>query len=225
MESTGWQRFIPLTGIAFVALFVVGVLVMDLPMSDASDGAITEFYADSNNRAMVCIGAFLFALGGIALLLFANRVRSVILDAEGGRPSIATATFAGGIVLATTVFGGASAFAAIPVSMELGDAPAPSAEVARWIQAFGATLVMFSGALAASLMILTTAIASFRFGIFAAWFNWLSVVCGIVVIFSVFWIPLIALGVWMVAAAVLLFQRKSSSTPAPAAQAPVASAT
>jgi hypothetical protein len=87
---TGWQRWVPLSGIAFVVLFLVATFIVEIPGGDDPEQEVLDFYADSGNRTSVVISAYLYVLAAFSLLLFANRLRYVIHNAEGGNPLFAT---------------------------------------------------------------------------------------------------------------------------------------
>lgn len=220
MQEAAWQRWIPLSGILFVILLLVGFVIMQLPMPDTPDSEITAFYEDSNNRLMVIIGAYFFAVAGLCLLMFANRLRRVIVEAEGPSATFASLVHACGAIIALAFMAAAASFAAVPGVMEFADAPAPGADVARYLPEVGGTLVFLGVMPAAVAMLGATAIASFRHSIFPAWFNWLSVACAIAVIFSALWIPAIAFLLWVLAGSVVLMQRQTAGQASTAAPQP-----
>jgi hypothetical protein len=206
---TGWQRWVPLSGIAFVVLFLVATFIVEIPGGDDPEQEVLDFYADSGNRTSVVISAYLYVLAAFSLLLFANRLRYVIHNAEGGNPLFATGAFAGGIAAAVCLIVAAMAFAAIAAGIEFGDEPPPtSAELPRAINSMGFGLMLVGMMFTAIFMILSTAVASFRYGLFPGWFNWLSILTAIALIFAVIFLPGIMLLVWLVAASILLLLQR-----------------
>jgi hypothetical protein len=97
MNARSGPRFMPLTGALFVLLTVIGFAVAgDTP---GMHGTATEIRADFDNEAKHQIGAYLVALGAVALLFFAGHWRGVLRTAEpGGR--LADVALAGAAVAA-----------------------------------------------------------------------------------------------------------------------------
>jgi hypothetical protein len=212
----GWQRWVPLTGIAFVVLFLIAIFIVEIPGGDDSAQEVLDFYADSGNRTSVVISAYLYVLAAFSLILFANRLHYVIRNAEGGNPLFATGALAGGIAAAVCLIVAAMAFAAIAAGIEFADEPPPtSAELPRAINSMGYGLMLVGMMFMAILMILSTTVASFRYGLFPGWFNWLSILTAIALIFAVIFLPGIMLFVWLVAASILLWQRQPASAEDP----------
>ena len=211
-QDAAWQRWVPLTGILFVILFIIGFGIMDLPGLDDSDADVTAFYSDSDNRVRIIIGAYILAIAGVALLIFVNRLRRVIQDAEGDRPRLATGAFGAGIVFVVAFLVAVSATVAVPFAVEFDEyTQVPNADLARFLPAIGYVLIFVTGMFAAILMIATTALASFRYALFPTWFNWLSVVCAIVLLFAALFFPILALFIWFVAASFVLMRRQPTA--------------
>ncbi|HEY7268477.1 MAG TPA: hypothetical protein VH951_01500, partial [Dehalococcoidia bacterium] len=70
---------------------------------------------------------------------------------------------------------------------------------------------------AGTMMIFGTAIATRRFNLFPGWFFWLSIVCGIALFFAAAFFPLIALGIWMIAASIVLMRHQPAAAATAAA--------
>ena len=137
-----------------------------------------------------------------------NRLRFIIQEAEGGRPLFATDAFGAGLVFVAVFIGSAATFIALPLGLEIGSGrEVPSAQLALLLPDLGFALIVVS-MFSAILMILATTLASIRHSIFPAWFNGLSIVCAITLIFSAVFFPLIALPVWLIAASIVLVRRQ-----------------
>jgi hypothetical protein len=135
---TGWQRWIPLTGVLFVILFVAAIFIVSFPGGDDPEQEVLDWYTDSGNRTSAVISAYLLVIASLALLTFVNRLRYVIQIAERGTPLFATGAFAGGIGAAVCLNVAAMAFAAIPAGVEFGDDPQPtSVDVPRALNSLG----------------------------------------------------------------------------------------
>lgn len=101
MNST-IERFIPLSGLAFVVLLVAGVsLAGNAPMIDSTAAELVEYTAD--NGATLRASAFVLVIAMFALLLFVGYLRSGARDR--GVHSALTAVLAGGGVIAAAGIG------------------------------------------------------------------------------------------------------------------------
>jgi MFS family permease len=211
--QAGWQKWIPLTGVLFVILYIVGFGLVSGPDNTDSDQKILDWYNDSGHQTSVIIGAYLLAGAVVAMLLFMNRLRAVISEAEGARPIFAPFILAGGAVFATGLVICGAAVAAVPAEIKFGDAPSvTNADVARFLPSIGYGTLLVLGMFPLIFAMFTTAYASMRYKIFAAWFNWLSIVCGTVLFFSALFFPQIALGVWMLAGCWVLMKHQPGGT-------------
>jgi hypothetical protein len=103
-------------------------------------------------------------------------------------------------------------FAAVPAEAKLGGGQlATNADIVRFLPSVGFGALLVLGMFPMIFAMLTTAYASMRLGIFPSWFNWLTVVCAIILVFAVEFIPLIALAVWLIAGAIVLMGRQPSA--------------
>ena len=215
MQQAAWQRWIPLTGILFVILFIVGGFLVIGPETgtDQSGQKILDWYAKSSHQTLAVAGAYLFALAGVAMLLFINRLRAVVAEAEGARPLFAPFILGGGVVFVVSVAVAGAAFAAVPAGLKFGGEPLPAnADLMRFLPQLGFVLVLILGMFPLIFAMLATAYASMRYKIFASWFNWLTIVCAIVLFFAAAFLPAIALPIWLIAASIVLM--KHHPTPA-----------
>lgn len=209
MQQAGWQRFIPFTGVLFIILFFIGMTIGTGPEPDKTDKDFLDWYAESGHQTMSIVGAYLLAIAGVAMLLFINRLRVVIGEAEGARPIFAPFILAGGAVFVATLAVAAASFAAVPAGLKFGSVPMPtSADVVRFLPQIGFGAILVTGMFPLIFAIFTTAYASMRLNIFPSWFNWLSIICGIALFFAAFYIPLIALGIWLLAGSWVLMKHQ-----------------
>ena len=213
MQQAAWQRWIPLTGILFVILFLIGIILTDAESTNKTDQELLDWYAKSSHQTAMIIGAYLLALAAVAMLLFINRLRAVVAEAEGARPVFAPFILGAGVVFAAGVAVAGAAFAAVPAGVKFGDEPLPaSADLMRFLPQIGFGLILVLGMFPMIFAMLTTAYASMRYNIFASWFNWLTLVCAIVLVFAAAFVPMIALGIWLIAGSIVLM--KHQPTPA-----------
>jgi len=215
--QASWQKWIPLSGILFVVLFIIGFVLAVGPETgtDQSDQEILDWYAKSSHQTLAFAGAYLLALAGVAMLLFVNRLRAVVSEAEGARPVFAPFILGSGVVFVVSVAVAGAAFAAVAAGVKFGNEPLPAnADLMRFLPQLGYVLILILGMFPLIFAMLTTAYASMRHKIFASWFNWLTIVCGILLLFAAAFFPMIALGVWLIAASIVLMKHQPGTTAA-----------
>ena len=226
MSDTRWERWASGSGVAFVVLFVAGLLLAsDLPKAGDSNDAILGWFQDRETE----LGwqAALFGLAGIAFVWFVGTLAAAIRRAEsdpaGRLPAIvvvAGATTAGIYTVAEAVLvAGSNAAGAI------------DAATARALYETGTTAAVLS-TFPAIAFVAAVSIAVVRTGLLP---RWLSYAGGIFVAISLIdvggrlidgneafgpggWyglVALIAFLVWTLAASTLLLQRISAQAPAP----------
>ena len=207
MNSSSWNRWLALAGILFAILFVVGFLFAGSIDTSESDAKIISDVKDSGTQTFTIVGAYLMAVAAVMLLCFAARLRTLLGEAEGGHETLASLAFVGGGVCAALIMVGAFALAAVPAALVFGSSPDPTnADAARYIPQFGFGIVLVGAMFSAIVMMLSTSIIALRTGVLPAWFGWLGIVASIVVLFSAFFIPVIALPIWALVAGVLLLR-------------------
>ena len=207
MNSSSWNRWLALAGILFAILFVVGFLFASSIDTSESDAKIISDVKDSGTQTFTIVGAYLMAAAAVLLLCFAARLRTLLGEAEGGHETLAGLAFVGGGVCATLIMVGAFALAAVPAALVFGNSPDPTnADAARFIPQFGFGIVLVGAMFSAIVMMLSTSIIALRTGVLPAWFGWLGIVASIVVLFSAFFFPVIALPIWALVAGILLLR-------------------
>jgi len=84
MSNKRW--LVPLTGLVFIVLLIVGFIVMGEP-PDAEDPVqeIVDFYQDDKDS--IEAGVFLLALGTVFFVFFANYLRTVFRETSNRRAS------------------------------------------------------------------------------------------------------------------------------------------
>jgi hypothetical protein len=209
-----WQKWIPLTGVLFVVLYFIGFGLVSGPDNSDSDQKILDWYNDSGHQTMVIIGGYIFAVSVVALLLFMNRLRAVISEAEGDQPLFAPFIFSGGAIYAIALAVTGALITAVPAELKFGDtARVTNADVVRFLDAPGLTLLCILGVFPLIFAMFATACASMRYRVFPSWFSWLCLVCGIVLVPTAVLPPItfLALGIWMLAGSWVLMKRQPGS--------------
>jgi MFS family permease len=178
-------------GIVFAILFVLGMIMMNLPVGGgaSSDDEIREFYANSDDRTRVVISTYLLALAAVAFMPFLAGLYLGALIA--------------GIAFIALLMAGAAALGAIAGGIQLGDEPELLADtgIARFLGHTGYALILIMGAFSAAAMI---AMASARIiqhpGIAARWVAWAGFVLAAILLVAVIFLPMVALPIWVLIA-------------------------
>lgn len=212
-------RWIPASGIAFVALVVIAALVTrGSPGGDASEEDIASYYADGDNLSAERISFFLIGLSAFFFLLFLGSLRGALARAEGDPARLTTATIAAG-----------SAFIALAVAAHVletglslgegiyGNSFQVDPDVARLMLAlsFGFfVMAMF----AAAAMVLAASILALHSRVFPNWlavFGFPAALAGL--ISALVWPSALVLA-WILAVSVVLLlqQRPAPATTPPA---------
>jgi hypothetical protein len=217
MNTAGWERYAPLTGVLFVIFTVAGILVglSDSPEDfPAPVNEIVDYYEDDPGKIMV--GTWLGLIGGFFLIWFGGSVRARLRDAGQER-------------LGTVAFGGAVAAAAIGMLIDTANfAAAIRADEDEAIDpAVATTLYDFANSaigsgLAAALAVFVgaTGVAALRTAALPSWLAIVSLVVAVALLvpFIAWMVTAVAL-LWSLIVSILLF-RSQTAAPAPVAGGP-----
>lgn len=203
------QRWAPLTGVLAVVLWVVAVAVMgEGPAGDAT-AAQTAAYFEENATSWL-VGGSLFGIGCLAFVLFLGVVRSRMTSVDGGDRGPATFVFGAGLLTAAMVM--ATQVPTLSLAIRADDSEvtlSPAAAEALWAAGDGFFIM---GAFAASLFLLATCVVALRTRLFAAWFAWVGIVFGVVMLVPpIGWAGLIfGFPLWLLAASMMLAMHRPS---------------
>lgn len=204
------KRLAPLTGVAFVVLYVAAAVVAygDAPdFADRDVDAIVTYYDEE--KTSVLAGTLLVSLSAPLFLWWASCLRSGIARAEGGTGR-----------LATVAFGSAAAAAAIGVSASLVNAmgafrfeQADAIDPAAATVYFDISLVLFGAAaqIAAAAILLASGVAALRYrAVMPPWLALVSVVIGLAMLIpAVSYVALAAALLWVVGVSGLLYAQRA----------------
>lgn len=209
---TRYDRWMPLTGVVAVALWIIGVFVIESasPGDDASADEILAYFDD--DAASIFVGVFLFSLGTAFFVWFLGSLRAAFLNAEGPPGRLTAVAFAGGVGKAVFDMGVMGGMAAGAIAADEADSLAPEAAQTLFFvdDAFfiGAEFMAFVFMAAAGALILIRRALP-------VWLGWLALVLalGLLVVpigwaFLLFGVPL-----WVLLASVVLFLRGSDVPP------------
>jgi hypothetical protein len=199
----------PTAGILAAVTFVFGLAATaNSPDQSDPDSKIISWYADHGHRVGVIIGAFVLAFCGLFLLWFASGLRQRLRLAEGPDGRLADVALGGAILLVGLLWVGAAALAAIPAGVSLGgSSQLTQADLGRFLPSVGFGSILLFGMFGAIALIDATSVVIMRTGVLPRWLAWLGFICGVVLLFGVIFLPVIALPVWLIAASVVLFRQ------------------
>jgi hypothetical protein len=156
---------------------------------------------------------YLFVLAGLSFLVFLAKLRSRLLEAEGGAGELTSLAFASGVVFVAMLFVAAASrgvigFAALSPA---NDETLPGPDTLRYLPQIGYAVTGTAGLLSVALTVAVTSVLVFRTAVFGRWLAWIGVAVFAVVavaaalLSAVFAIP--ALLVWALATSVALGRR------------------
>jgi len=213
-----WAKRAPWTGIVAIVMFVVAFIISgETPDFDASTRDILDFYnGDQTNQV---IASILLLYGSILLVFFAAALRSALRGAE----ALSLLVLIGGTLLASglVIFAGLNFTLADLANSDHLDRIAPG--TLQSLNALNSDF-FFPTVIGTAIFLISAALAIFATGALPRWMGWVALVLGIVAITPVGFFAFLALGIWIVVAAVLMMQRAGSEPgPGPGAQQPSAS--
>jgi hypothetical protein len=208
----GWERLAALGGVVAVALWVIGVLIIessDMPGDDATGSEALSWY--TNDEQTILAGGFVFMLGALFFLIFLGALRSRLVAAEA-TGFLTPIAFAGGIGVGLLLLMLPAADMAGALS---NDELNPDAALA--VSSLGD--MFFIGAeLSAALLLAVAGLLFVQTRVLPAWLGWASFVVALwLLIPPIGWAGLL-LGVplWTILVAVLLWLRPAGERVPPA---------
>ena len=197
-----WRRWLPLSGIVFVALAVLTILVSgSTPGTDDPASKVLSFYNDHQNRQI--LASFIFAAAVPFVVIFAC-VAAQRWGGVGGGPRVWPLVLVGGSVLL-----GATILAAATIHFALADGADNDVAAAGlqmlnvidndfWVGTNAALGVMMLGAAGTLLLVPLRG---------ARWLGWIALMLGIALYipFADFFALLASL-LWILVASVVLFR-------------------
>jgi hypothetical protein len=196
------RRLLPLTGIGFVAMIVLAVLLAAGTPATTASGAKVATYYDSHQARMVAI-SFVFMAAALLFVIFASTLGRVLSPTEDRSRSIWGQVLFGGAVLFAAAAGVVAA-----LNFALADSPTKISEPA--LQALnlflGDSWAFWNGALGVFMLGAAGAWLGSTLGV--RWLGWVALVLGLALFipFADFF-AFLASGLWIVGASIVLFNR------------------
>ena len=185
MNGWRWSRLDFAPGILFVVLFVIAFGFAGEVGETAEE--VTEFYADSGNRAKAIAGFFVFLAAMLAFLRFLGALRAALAAAEPAPGRMTPLAFGSGLVSATLLIGAISTFVAPAAADQEGFTF--DANAANMITSSGYAMFVASVVVGALFVAVVSSVA-LRTAVLPRWLAWLGLPVAVVMLFSIFFFPL-----------------------------------
>lgn len=199
-----WESWLPVSGIVFVALVLIAILIAGDGPGD-TNREIVEYYEDDGNRNTQFTTFVLLGLGALSFLAFLASLRTALRRAEGEPGTFSAFSFAAGVTSAALLLAANASFVSIAESTGDDDFRLDP-NLARLTENIGYTLFVSSLA-AAGLMIAAASIVAIRTRVFPAWLTWVGLVIALALVAVGFaFVPLFGLLAWVLVVSVLLLR-------------------
>jgi hypothetical protein len=209
-----YEWLAPLTGVAFIAVLIIGFLVVGEP-PDVKDPPqkIIDHYVD--NKDSVQIGVLLQMVAAALLLFFVGYLRKVLRAAPGEGGMLPAVALAGATVMATgAAIDGTISFV-LAESVDDIQPAAVQALQAIWDNDWPPI------ALGASVLLLASGLSIALYGSLPRWLGWVAVVLGVVGLTPIGFAAFLGGAVWILIVSVLLTLRaRAVAVPPPPPPAP-----
>ncbi|HEY4347563.1 MAG TPA: hypothetical protein VGM80_08230 [Gaiellaceae bacterium] len=211
VTSPRYQRWTPLSGIAFVVFFVASVLASSPPADTASDTRWIASYTGHGNQAHHLATGICLILAALSLISFICVLWTRIVHAS--RPTFPNPLplVAAGVSAACIALGGVL-MAVVSGSALLGSSPVPSAELLRFSNDGGFAMAGIGGMLAAALCVACVSIQARGAAIFGRKLTIFSLVVAVVLLASFAFVPILALLAWLIVTAITLVRQGEPDT-------------
>ena len=199
-----YVRWLPLTGILFIALAITGFIVGGEPPDAAGNSAdeIVQFYTDNQDRVMASI--IILSVATVLFVFFASHLRSVLDRGDGEDGMFSRIAFVGAVVFAV----GAAVDGTLLIAISEAAGEIEPAQI-ETLQAFWDNDFL-PLAMGIVLFTLGSGISIVLHKSLPVWLGWIAIVLGIVGMTPIGWVAFMGTGVWILIVSVMLLmsQRK-----------------
>jgi hypothetical protein len=202
----------------FSALFVVSLLLLRArPAPGSSAEEIAHFYLERDAGRVGLVGLYLVPFAGIAFLWFIAAVRHHMGEHEDR--FFATVFLGSGLLFVAMLFAAAASTGALIATVKFQDAPPPSADAVALARGLGFAFLFVFGVRAAAVFMIVVSTIGLRTGFLPRWLVFAGFVSGVVFLFSVTYVELLALllPVWVTAVSIVILRaaRRGGSSGVP----------
>jgi hypothetical protein len=199
-----WERWAPLSGIAYVVLFIVALFVTGEGAGN-TPSEYTSYYADSGNRDKEIFGFFLLVGAALVLLWFVAALRGILVRAEGEAARWTALAFGAGVASASLLCVAASLFSAPAILAEDGDFEVDPSAGTMFSDAGYAAFVC--SIMTGAMLVFATSIISLRTLVLPRWLGLAGFLVAAILLFAVFFFPVFVWMAWILAVSVAVILR------------------
>jgi hypothetical protein len=197
MFGDSWERYAPLTGVAFVVIVAAAFLIGgSTPEPHDSTAKVADFYSSHRDKHIAL--SLILAIGAAFLPFFVSHLRRT-LDWSGGTGRLANAAFAGGI-LATAGF---TLLATVHLALADSAGKTPP-QVTQTLNVLDGNDFLPVG-LGMGVLVLASGLSAVRHRALPRWLGWAGIVLGILSFTPVGFFAFILNGVWVLVTSIVLF--------------------
>lgn len=211
----GLPEWAALGGVAYVGLFIVGLIFMfgGEPDLGGSPDKVIAYFSDAGNRDKVVLGWMLCALGLLFFLFFVASLRNIVSRFDDG--ILATLTTLGGGVYATLAL---AAIALEQAARSMSSDSYQNEVYPELVKLAGDAgyILHATGGVGLSVMILAASMAFIRSGVVPKWAGWVGFVAAFAALTTVAFITVFVWMLWIIAVAIVLFWKGAGTTENPA---------
>jgi hypothetical protein len=214
--TTG-NHWLVASGFLFVALFVGAVMVSGEQLGSVGDPdqQFVSYFDDTSNRARDIAGAYVLAAAGLTFVVFLAHMYST-LRARSGQTALPLIALGAGLVFVALLLAATAALSAVSTSMAYADLFGEEQhqfgpDVLRLATQLGFMLLVFA-MWGAAACIAAISLAARSAGIFTAWLAGLGFVAAFALLFSFFFLPAVALPIWVLAVSVMLLRDHAAAS-------------
>lgn len=198
-----------IAGLVFAGLFVVALLLIrSVPIYDAGDEAIADWFASGGDTAIVIGALYCIPFAAVMFLWFVAVIRDQIGDRED--QFFATVFNGAGLLFVALLFVEAAIAGSLVVGVRYLHEPPPTAEAVSLIRSLAYTVMFGMATRAAAVFMLATATVGLRSGVFPRWFALVGYAIGVILLFVVSffdWVVLL-IPAWVAFVSVVILVRQ-----------------
>ena len=199
-------RWAPLSGIAFVVLWIVAFGLSLAQEPGTADAEVVAHYTDPGNQGRAQMASFLMVLAGLLFLWFLTVLRARLARAEGKAGVHTTLAFGAGLV-SSALWVMASVFW-MGVGYTAQETPefTVDPDSARLIGEM-AYLIWVFGTVVALLLVLATSLLGLETGLVPRWFAWIGLLVAAAMLLTALFVGFFIFLGWLVVLSIVLIVR------------------
>jgi hypothetical protein len=199
------EWWVPLTGIAFIVVAIVGAIIAgEPPDADSPVQEIVDHYTD--NKDSIEIGSFVGAAAGVLLVFFGAYLRSVLSAAEGPGGILSALALVGTAVVAVGLAIDITISIALAEAVDDIEPAAVQALQALWDNDFVPL------ALGSLIFLISTGLSILRHGALPKWLGWVALVLAVIGFTPIGFVAFVGAGLWIAVVSVMLTVRARAAT-------------